>query len=894
MSCRLAVLALVAACGNPANGPVGPGSGAKRLPDGGLVTGRVPEPPPPTLRLPDGFTPTRYAVDLRLDPASKVFHGEIDIDAELAAPVSMIWLDADQLTITAATADGIAAEVVDHDGFVGLRLATDAPSGAIRLHLSYDGEVATQDTYGVFVEHDSGTPYLFTQMEPLGARKVFPCVDEPWSKVPWTVSITAPKDQVAVGNAPEASRDEHDDGSVTTTFAETAPLPTYLLAFAVGPFEIVDAGTTRNGAPIRIVAFHGRGAETKWAAEVTPKIVEILEDWFGTPYPYAKLDSLAIPETVGFGAMENAGLITYRESLLLLDPDDESEDDRRDYVLVAGHEVSHQWFGDLVTPPWWDDLWLNEAFATWMEEKVMATFSPAWSHRTPVIVSRSDALEDDGLVTARMIRQPIDRADDIGDAFDGITYGKGSAVIRMFEKWVGPEAFQAGVRAYLAAHAGGSATTDDFLAALDAATDLDVTPAFRSFLDQAGAPRVTAEVTCAASKKDKTPPSVTLRQERWLPRGSTAPAGAAPRWQIPVCVAYGNVKERFKACTLLAEETATITLEGKCPKWLLPNADGAGYFRMGVSQTLLDDLLGSGWSQLRPHERVLLAGDVRAEVARGGLPIGAELDLVRKLAKDATRHAIETATEIAAEALAVASDASRPALVEWIRDTFGRRAQKLGFLPDEGEDLDAELMRDALVPLVSEIGRDSKLLARSVELAKKWKKLPEGTRSRVLRAAVTTSDAVAKEILAAAPLATSVADASELWDALSALQDPELAEQALALLLDDRVDLKQAGDLLAGLAATPAVQPTAETWLRANVDALLKRMPEETAPELVEVVIASCDAAKRDDAAKWAQDHLASLPGGARTVAQAIERMDQCIARKAAVGPELDAWLAAR
>jgi len=897
MARSLAALCLLAvACPRPSAAPPGGGGGPKHGPGVEVgPDGRVVEPPVPTLRLPGGFTPTRYTVALELDPARSTFHGELELDAELAAPASLIWLDAEGLTITAATANGVAAEVVTqpHD-FVGIRLAEDALAGPIRLHLSYDGAVATQDTYGVFMQHDQGTPYLFTQLEPLGARMVFPCVDEPWSKVPWTISITAPVDQMAVSNARELSREVLADGLARTTFAETAPLPTYLLAFGVGPFEAVDAGTTSSGAPIRIIAFAGRGEQTAWAAKVTPQIVAILEDWFGTPYPYDKLDSLAIPETVGFGAMENAGLITYRESLLLLDPEDASEDDRRDYVMVAGHEVSHQWFGDLVTPRWWDELWLNEAFATWMEEKVMATFSPAWSLRTPVIVSRSDALDADGLVTARMIRQPIEHADDIGDAFDAITYGKGSSVIRMFERWVGPEAFQAGVRAYLAAHAGGTATTDDFLAALDGASEVDVTAAFRTFLDQAGAPRVTAELTCPTSKKDPTPVSLTLRQERWLPRGSAPPAGDPPRWQIPVCVAYGTVKERHKACTLLAGESTTLPLEGKCPKWVLPNADGIGYYRMGVTQDLLDDLLGAGWSQLRPHERVLLGGDVRAEVARGGLPIGAELDLARKLAKDATWHAIETATEIAADALAVVSDASRPALVEWIDKTFGRRAQKLGFLPDEDEDLDAERMRAALVPLVTEIGRDAKLMARSVELAKKWTKLPEGTRAMVLRAAVIASDKVAAEILAAAPLATEVGEVSELFEALAALADPDLAKQAMALLLDSRVDLKEAGDLLLGLASTPAIQPTAEAWLRDNVDALLARMPGETAPELVDVVIASCDATRRADAQTWAEAHLAGLPGGVRVVAQALERMDQCIAHKAAVGPELDAWLEAR
>jgi cytosol alanyl aminopeptidase len=315
---------------------------------------------------------------------------------------------------------------------------------------------------------------------------------------------------------------------------------------------------------------------------------------------------------------------------------------------------------------------------------------------------------------------------------------------------------------------------------------------------------------------------------------------------------------------------------------------------MGLSEETLAALLDDGWRQLQPHERIMLAGDVRAEIERGGLGIGAAMDLVARLLKDGTRHAVDVAVEIANDALAVASDSARPAVVAWIQDTFAPRARKLGFLPDEDDDLDRELVRIALLPLVTEIGRADKLLDRAVELARKWRDLPDGARTIVLRAAVLHSDKVRDQVLAALPAATAAGEIGDLIDALAALDDPEQASAALALLLDPALDLKHGRHLLTGLAEHPTTQPIAEKFLRDHADELLPRMPSEAAAGLVTVLTAACDAGKRAATAAWAKDHLEPLPGGVRTVAQALESMDQCIARKAALGPELDSWLAAR
>ncbi len=883
--CTLVIVVVAAGCGShsaaPSPKPHGPGVRPPSV-DGA----------PPALRLPGDLVPTRYRASLEIDPASPTFHGTIEIDAELSGATDQLWLHGSGLTIESASAGQVELTAEPGDDVIGLHAAKELPAGALTLRLVYQGKIDRADTYGAFMQESGGVPYVITQMQPLGARRVFPCVDEPWSKVPWQLTIEAPSDQVVLANTKVEREEDAGGGRKRTVFAESKPIPSELVAFAVGRFEMVDAGTTRGGAPIRIAAFQGRTADAAWAAEVTPKIVEVLEDWFGTPYPYDKLDSVPMPAPNGFGAMENPGLVTYKESRLLF-ADDESEDARRAYVRTAGHELAHQWFGNLVTPAWWDDLWLSEAFATWMEEKVMALFSPAWSLRIPAVADRSDALEADGLLTARTLRQPIAGVDDIETAFDEITYQKGAAVIRMFEAWLGDDVFQAGVQRYLADHSWGTATSDDFVEALDEASPLDVAAALRGYLDQPGAPRVAARLECKV--KDQAPPVVVLDQERWLPIGAGAPSGAASRWTIPVCVAYGTVKTRQVTCTVLSEEHAELSLEtDRCPRWFMPNADGRGYYRMGLDAGALDDLLDDGWNQLRPHERVLLAGDVRAAVMRGDLPIGAELDLVSRLLRDGSRHAIEVSVDIAYDALAAASDQARPKVAKWIASTYAKRARKLGFLPDDGDGLDRELARDAVVPLAAEIGRESKLLSRAVELSGKWRTLPAQVRHNVLRAAVVKSDDVLAEVRKAATAPADLTETEILFDAMSASDDPAEAATSLAMLLDKSVALDQAVVLLHGLADHPETRAVADAFLREHADELLPRMAESTALGLAGVVTASCDAAARDDAAAWLHARLEPITGGTRVVAQAIEEMDNCIARRAALGPQLDTWLEKR
>src|ERR1017187_5978786 len=418
----------------------------------------------PKLRLGADIRPTRYAVDLTAVPAAATFSGVIDIDVVLAKPVSLVWLNANDLIVLQATVNSQPAVPEPAGGdSIPLRLPAALPAGPARIHIVYQGKISANSSAGIFQGEDAGTPYLFTQFEALDARRTFPCFDQPDFKTPWQITLHIRQTDKAFSNTPQVSETVEPNGMKRVVFAETKPLPSYLVAFAIGPFDVVDAGNAdRNHVPVRIITPRGKAGQAKYAAQVTATIVDRLEDYFGVPYPYEKLDEVAVPLTFGFGAMENAGLVTYGQTILLADPATDSINRQRTYASVAAHELAHQWSGDLVTTAWWNDIWLNEAFATWMSSRILAEWQPDWNTRLTDLETKFGAMASDSLVTARQIRQSIEAKDDIANAFDGITYEKGAAVIRMFEVWIGERQFRSGVTGYLKHYAFRNATANDF------------------------------------------------------------------------------------------------------------------------------------------------------------------------------------------------------------------------------------------------------------------------------------------------------------------------------------------------------------------------------------------------------------------------------------------------
>ena len=853
----------------------------------------LPADPPPTLRLSRNAQPLAYRATLRVDPGADAFTGSIAIDVRVAAPTTTIWLHGYQLAVDEAVAvvgaERVPLTVVTRgEDLLGLTAAR-ALVGDATLELRYRGKVEPSSSTGLFHQEDAGDWYAFTQFEAVYARRVFPCFDEPDRKTPWTLTLEVPAALTAVSNTLQVGEAPAADGWKQVRFAPTRPLPSYLIAFAVGPFERVPAGTSATGAPIRILTPRGRQADAATAVDVVPKALALLEQYTAMPYPFDKLDFVPIPLTVGFGCMENPGMVTCIGRAMLFDPKTETPFDRRSIAGAAAHELAHMWFGDIVTLAWWDDIWLNEGLATWIEDRIIHQLDPRPDDAMSPVEVHLGALAADSLASARAVRQPIERHDDILNVFDGVTYGKAGAVMAMYERWVGADAFQRGIRAYLQAHAFGNATTADFVTAMSAAIGRDMA-GVTTFLDQPGAPRLQIDLRCDAGA----PPTLTIAQSRFLPPGAPTPTAAATPWQIPLCIAHDRGGKRGETCAVITAATAAVPLDATaCPTWIWPNADGIGHYRVSMAPALVAQATGVGWSRLTPAERVALASDIETMIQAGDLDLGVGLALVPRLMREGNRTAVGGATGLA-RVRELVPEARMAAYDRWLIKTFGAEARRLGWQRKPGEALDVNQRRNALVGIVVEAG-DKTLVREAVTLTRRWRDLSREVRGGIMRAAVRADGATFDRLLADLRVERDRDNRATLERSLTGTRDPARVTQVLALLLDDAIDVREVMWLPYSFWREPE-RTQVEGWIRAHLTELIARVPHEGttggSTAYAGIFTGACDPARRDAIAAFVIEQFGAVPGAARELQQSIEEMDQCIAYRARTRPQVEAWAA--
>ncbi len=850
-------------------------------------------PAEPTLRLPRNLVERGVQARLVIDPSATGFEGEIALDVDVAERSSRFWLHGYHLDVhTATLASGDAAPravTVSPRGTDLLELDSDTPvePGRYKLAIAYAGRFDLVNTAGAFKQTVAGASYIYTQLEAVYARRVFPCVDEPDTKVPWQLALDVPNDLVAVSNTPVEQDTPLDEGHHSVRFQTTPPLPSYLVAFGVGPFEIVDAGKTKSGVPVRAITLHGRTADAAWAVKTTPRLLDELEAWFAVPYPYPKLDVLSVPLTVGFSAMENAGLVTFTESVMLLDAKTASLERKHRWVVTAAHELAHQWFGDDVTMTWWDDIWLNEGFADWLERKIAARYEPAWHDELGDLGERNRALAADALATARAVRQPIATADDILDVFDGITYSKGASVLGMFESYVGADAFQRGIRDYVRARAGGNAAVDDFIAAVSKVAGRDLGPPFQTFLDRPGAPELTASLACGASAR------LELAQHRYAPVGSPAPASAAP-WTIPVCASYDRDGLRAQACGLLDGEVGVVALPAsRCPRWVLANRDGRGYYHVALTARQSVSLRDEAWPELTPTERRAAFADVSDLARQGRLPLPIALSWLPQLLAAGDRESIGDVVALVHDLDPFVPDELRGKYELWLRLTFGPAATVLGILPKPGDDLDAESVRRDVVALAL-AAHDPELTAQAVKAVDRWRDLPQAVRGVIVAAAADASPEAFARLLRDARLEQDRAHRDEALGALASVRDLDRQRAAFALVLDPQLDLRETMWILLG-SRDEANRASAREFFRSHKQEILARLPTTDTTgrslSLVYLYTSTCDARTRDQVVSDVTETFGKVPGSKLLIDQAIEAMDQCIARRTLLEPEVRGWL---
>ncbi|HEY4126373.1 MAG TPA: M1 family metallopeptidase, partial [Rhizomicrobium sp.] len=658
-----------------------------------------------------------------IDPTKPRFSGHTEIDVVFAEPRKTIFIHGLDLHISSAVARvnnrdiAVNYKEVDKSGVAQLTFASEIPAGEATLVFDYDAPF-DESLAGLYKLKSGGDDYAVTQFENIDARRAFPGFDEPGFKTPFDIAITAPSGDKVIANTLPSHSEKSANGMTRVIFAPTEALPTYLMAFAVGPFDIVDGGTLppnawrKNPLPLRGITAKGQGARIRYALSQTPKIVTALENYFQIGFPFSKLDTLAIPDFAS-GAMENAGAITYRERYLLM-PDDAPLEQRRGGLETQAHEITHQWFGDLVTAKWWDDIWLNEAFATWMEAKAAAMVEPDWEFGRATTKSGLQVMLLDESPSARNIHQPANNPDDIANAFDDITYSKGAAVLSMFEAYVGEEGWRAGIHDYLTRYARGNATAKDFIGTIsehhkrDGASD-SLSDSLSSFIDQPGVPLLTIGNDC---KTGNGVVAVDVAQSLYTQIGRKP---ASRLWNVPVCMKGDDEK----TCEMLNGQSADLFVGKSCPKILIPNAEGRGYYRYAFEGHGWDGLIAAAAS-LDPADQLTLFFNAEAALRAGKISAPDFFRIVEAIAPNAKWDVLG---ELDSGDFSGIDDALRnlranilpatdePTYRAFIARHFGPRLERVGLAHRPGETPADTLERQALVQLMVEEARDPKTIA---------------------------------------------------------------------------------------------------------------------------------------------------------------------------------------
>jgi alanyl aminopeptidase len=856
-------------------------------------------------RLPPEVMPTGYRLELNVAPEQPHFSGRVRIGLHVASPTRFIVLHGRQLRLHSASVSAPGDVQPAHFRFrqaahgkgeadeLVLSVSHDVPAGDATLDIEYDADFA-EGLNGLYRVNDKGHFYAFTQFEPVGARLAFPCFDEPGAKVPFEMVVTVPTGEVALSNMPVAHETASATGDgVTFEFERSPPLPTYLVALAVGPLELREG----KGAsvPLRLAAVAGRSSLGDLALRTASDHLGVLERYFGMKYPYPKLDLVAVPN-FSSGAMENAGLVTFREERLLVDEKTAPTSMRRALFGVIAHELSHMWFGDLVTMQWWDDIWLNEGFATWMATRVLDTWRPEMRAGVEALGSTGHALSADTLDSARRVRQPVRSTTEALEAFDGITYAKGAALLGMVERWLSPDVFRAGVLDYLTEHRFRNATGSDLFQALARASDKDVPAVLESFTEQTGVPSLEMEACRVESGR----PTVHVTQKEYRPLGAL-PTSPPKTWVLPICVHYGEEaggETEGQSCALLQNGGADLAIPSDlCPSFIHPNADQAGYYYSKSPLYALVELAALPAGTLRARERVGLLSDAWALVASGELDASSFLDLAGRFRHDeepAVWEQITTAIETLSDV--VVSEKEKPAFAEVVRGLLRPEAVALGWdaRPKDG---DPERMRRRLVLFtLGAVGRDPAVLGKARILADKWLTAPsavDGDRAAIaLPLAARDGDAkLFDRIVAVLKGDPTPAERVLAVGAIGAFSSPDLVRRALELILDGTVRAQDQGYVLGGLFGRSETRGVAFGVVAERLDAFLERIPPFARRRLVPVIARSCSAEEVERARALLTPRLAVLEGADRGFAQSLEEGARCAALRAHHEPPLTAWL---
>ncbi len=773
-------------------------------------------------RLESVVVPTSEALRLDLDASKPDYSGSARIALRVSAATDSFQFHALELNLVKMTLRGPRGAVAlkwrtGPQGVVTARAGRKLAPGAYTLDIDFTNDFGTRAD-ALYKLQAGGESYVASQFEAIAAREAFPCWDEPAFKIPWQLTLVVPRAHLAISNTPVA-RDSVVGAKRIVAFEPTPPLPAYLVAILAGPWETVPIPGL--GVPGRIVTPKGATALAGMAAGETPKVLAALERYFGRPYPYKKLDLIAVPEFWA-GAMENAGAITFRDRILLVDPRQAGPRERRGLITTEAHELAHMWFGDYVTMRWWDDLWLNESFASWLGDKVSQQVAPEFDLAVDELEGTQRAMDRDAQRSTRAMRAQVDGFDNLGELFDELAYQKGQAVLGMIEQWIGPETFQKGVRDYLAAHAWGNAEGADLWSALSQASGHDVSKTVTSFLDQGGVPIVDIEPGEGAT--------VQFRQAHFYNLGARPPK--ISHWLTPVTFKYSDGKTTNTRTLMLGDAPETQKFEGASGiEWIIPNLDERGYYHWNLPRNLRWTLVDHSAEIMNARERVGLVNNLAAGLEAGIIPSDEVMQMLGSLCAD-PRPEVVAAVMNAYEKIRTIF--ITPDLDEefafYLRKHLGPALERLGPAPAPGESQAATLVRPRLMQWVGRRGRDAKVVERARKLADAYLRDPASLDpslvETVLRLSALDGDAARfAEYQRRFEQAATPVERSRFLNALGSFRDSTLIEKALDYTLSGAVRPNEMNGVWGTVNAETENRELSFNWMTRHYDALAKRMP---------------------------------------------------------------------
>ncbi len=822
-------------------------------------------------RLPKTVTPRRYDLRLIPDLTQFTFAGDESVAIVVNSPTSEIVLNALELDIDRVSVERGKtsligkAELDPKKERAILRFDRALEPGEWTLHIAFRG-ILNDKLHGFYrsqYQDASGKTHTAatTQFESTDARRAFPCWDEPELKASYKVTLVVDQGLTAISNArAESEKPSSIKGKKEVIFADTIVMSTYLVAFIVGEFDAtapVDAGT-----PLRVVHVPGKDNLTPFAKEIGSFSLKYFANYYGVPYPGDKVDLIAIPDFAS-GAMENLGAITFRETALLVDEKSASRAELERVADVVSHENAHMWFGDLVTMKWWNGIWLNEAFATFMEMLAVDKWKPHWRRWDSFSVSRAAAMAIDGLKSTRPIEFTVNSPEDARAMFDVLTYEKGASVLRMLEQYMGEEEFRKGIGAYLKKHEYANAETTDLWDALEESSKQPVRKMMDSWIFQPGFPIIRAEAGA-----DGTSLKVGQRRFFLLPDGSENDQ----LWHVPLMIRAKTDRGIITKKIVLTEREATIPLDGKC-EWALLNEGGHGFYRVNYNPALLQSITHN-LSALQPIERFGLVNDTWAATVAGLSPLSEFLKMARLFTNETDINAWRALIGAFNYLDMIVSDSDRPALAAEVRRIVGPAFARLGWEPKPGEDELTRQLRGVLIAVLGTFGEDSEVRAKAAQLYTLWDDDPSKADRDIAPALVSVLaysgnagryDEFKKKFKSA----RTPQEEQRYLFALANFRDKALLRKTAEMSLDGEVRTQNAPYLMNSLLLNTSGRYEAWDFIRSHWDEMTRKYPDNALPRMCEGVVSLLD--REDEVKKFFQEHRVRL--GGKIIDQHLERL---------------------